>query len=234
MRNQAEIEQQHSVESSVTQLYRHRFPPEVIKSRLAVWRILCRSWFSRYIPQNARILEVAAGYCEFINNVEGAERVAIDVNPDIRKYAAAGVVVHQISAEHLDNVLSRDHFDVVFMSNFLEHCRSREQILRVLSAVANVLKPKGSILILGPNFRYSYQEYFDFFDHRLPLTEKAVVEALQLAGFQIKEVQPRTLPFSFKSRLPHWPWLVELYLRLPLFWRLFGRQFFIVGVKVID
>jgi len=50
------------------------------------------------------------------------------------------------------------------------------------------------------------QEYFDFFDHRLPLTEKAVVEALQMR-VQIEVVEPRTLPFTFKSKLPvHHGW----------------------------
>jgi len=179
------------------------------------------------------VLEVAAGYCEFINNVIGVERVAVDLNPDARKYAAPDVKVHEVAAECLAQVFSPNYFDVVFMSNFLEHCRSREHMLEVLLAVATVLKPEGSALILGPNFRYCYRQYFDFFDHRLPLTEKAVVEALQLAGFEIKLVQPRTLPFSFKSELPHWTWLVQLYLRLPLFWSLFGKQFFIVGVKVV-
>ena len=176
---------------------------------------------------------MAAGYCEFINNIRGAERVAVDINPDVKHYAESGVVVHQIEAEHLDNVLTKSYFDVVFMSNFLEHCRSREHVLRVLSAVAKVLKPQGSVLILGPNFRYCYREYFDFFDHHLALTEKSVVEALALSGFAPKVVKSRTLPFSFKSRLPHWTWLVRLYLRIPLIWKIMGKQFFIVGEKMV-
>ncbi len=41
--------------------------------------------------------------------------------------------------------------------------------------------------------------------------------------------QPRTLPFTFRSRLPSWPWPVWLYLRLPWLWRFFGAQFLLVG-----
>jgi SAM-dependent methyltransferase len=219
------------LEKSVDQLYRNRFPPDVVARRAAIWRILCRDWFAKHIPTSARVLEVAAGYCEFINNIPAAERVAIDLNPETRQHAAADVVVHLAAAESVAKVVPTSYFDTAFMSNFLEHCRSREHVLDVLRSVWSVLRPGGSLLILGPNFRYCLKQYFDYFDHYLPLTEKAVVEALQLTGFRVEIVQARTLPFTFRSRLPSWPWLVKLYLRLPIFWRLFGAQFFLVGRK---
>ena len=202
------------------------------KDRDSVWKVLCSSWFSQYIPANSSVLEVAAGNCEFINNIDAAERVAVDINPDTNFHAAQGVTVKEIAAECLLEVVPSDHFDIVFMSNFLEHCRSRDQMLEVLRASYSVLKSGGSLIILGPNFRYCYKQYFDYFDHYLPLTEKAVVEALKLSDFQIKIVKARTLPFTFKSRLPHSPWLVRLYLRLKFLWPVFGAQFFVLGVKV--
>jgi SAM-dependent methyltransferase len=219
------------LESAVDELYRHRFPAEMLAERAAVWKVLCESWFGLYVPRAARVLEVAAGYCEFINNIEAAERVAVDLNPETRDHAAPGVKVYETAAERLAEVLPPAYFDTVFMSNFLEHCRSRDQVLEVLRAVSKVLKPEGRLLILGPNFRYCYKEYFDYFDHYLPLTEKAVVEALQIAGFEVEVVKAATLPFTFRSRLPSWPWLVRLYLRLPWLWALFGAQFFIVSRK---
>lgn len=220
-----------SLETEVGRLYRHRFPVEVLARRAAVWRVLCASWFARYIGSDARVLEVAAGYCEFINVIEAGEHVAVDLNPETKLHAAPHVAVYEGSAERIAEVVPSSYFDVVFMSNFLEHCRSREQVLAVLRSVAAVLKTGGRLLILGPNFRYCYKEYFDFFDHHLPLTEKAVVEALHLAGYEVEVVEPRTLPFTFRSRLPNWTWLVRLYLCMPFLWRLFGAQFFIVGRK---
>jgi SAM-dependent methyltransferase len=217
---------------NVERLYRHRFPEDMLARRAAVWKILCRQWFARYISPEARVLEVAPGYCEFINNIEALERVTVDINPETRNHAAPDVTVHETSAERLAEVVPRAYFDAVFMSNFLEHCRSRDVMLAVLHAATDVLKPGGRLLVLGPNFRYCYKEYFDYFDHHLPLTEKAVVEALQLVGLKMELVNPRTLPFTFRSRLPSWPWLVSLYLRLPFLWQLFGAQFFIVSKKV--
>ena len=219
------------LEQSVDRLYRNRFPPDTLARRAAIWRILCRDWFARYVPASARVVEIAAGYCEFINNIPAAERVAIDLNPETRQHAAAGVTVHLAAAEALAEVVPADSFDTAFMSNFLEHCRSREHVLDVLRSVWGVLRPGGSLLILGPNFRHCLKEYFDYFDHYLPLTEKAVVEALELTGFRLEVVRARTLPFTFRSRLPSWPWLVKLYLRLPMFWRFFGAQFFLVASK---
>lgn len=217
------------LESRIERLYQHRFPAEMLAQRVAVWEVLCKFWFARYIPNNARVVEIAAGYCEFINNISASEKVAVDINPETLKHAAREVTVYQVAANRLADVLTPQYFDVAFMSNFLEHCRSRDEILATLQALTTILKPGGRVLILGPNFRYCYKQYFDFFDHHLPLTEKAVVEALQIAGFKIEIVQPRTLPFTFRSRLPNWRWLVRIYLQLPFLWRFFGAQFFIVA-----
>lgn len=217
------------IESAVDRLYRSRFPAEVLARRRDVWRVLCDRWFSRYVPADSKVLEIAPGYCEFINHIQAAERVGVDLNPDTRRHAAPGVTIHQGAAETVDELLPKGHFDVAFMSNFLEHCRTREQLLAVLTAVGRVLKPGGRLMILGPNFRYCFREYYDYFDHHLPLTEQAVVEALGLAGLDTELAEPRTLPFTFRSRLPSWPWLVRLYLALPWAWSWLGQQFFIVA-----
>jgi SAM-dependent methyltransferase len=221
------------LEASIESLYRHRFPREMLDRRAAVWRVLCDSWFARYIPPNARVLEVAAGYCEFINNIQAAEKVAVDLNPETKEFAARDVTVHEVAAEQLASVVTPTTFDTVFMSNFLEHCRTRDQVLDVLRACYAALKPGGRLLILGPNFQFCYKQYFDFFDHHLPLTHNAVAEALQVAGFEIELLKARSLPLTFKGRLPPIPFLVKLYLRLPMFWPLFGKQFFVIGRKKI-
>jgi SAM-dependent methyltransferase len=224
-----EFENHQPLEAHVDRIYRNRFPAGVLARRSAVWRVLCHDWFADYVPREAKVLEVGAGYCEFINNIPAQERVAVDLNPETRLHADPSVTVYEIAAERLCEVVSHTRFDVAFMSNFLEHCRTREQVLEVLREIWSVLKPGGQVLILGPNFRCCPRDYYDYFDHHLPLTEKSVSEALELSGYVVELAQPRTLPFTFRSRLPSWPWLVRLYLRLPWIWSVFGAQFFIVG-----
>jgi len=95
-----------------------------------------------------------------------------------------------------------------------------------------VLRPKGKILILQPNIRFLNGEYWDFLDHHIPLTDRTLVEALLATGFQPSEVLPRFLPYTTKSSLPRHPALVRLYLRLPLAYHLFGKQAWVVAVKI--
>jgi len=104
-------------------------------------------------------------------------------------------------------------------------------VLAAFGEVLRVLRPAGRFLVLQPNIRYAYKEYWDFFDHHLPLSDRAMVEALAASGFRVETVRPRFLPYTTKSALPAWPLLVRLYLRCPPLHRLLGKQMFIVAVK---
>ena len=52
--------------------------------------------------------------------------------------------------------------------------------------------------------------------------------SMDLTGFEVETCYPRFLPYTTKSRLPNWPILVKLYLRVPLAWRVLGAQAFMV------
>src|SRR5438105_135283 len=135
------------LESAVDVIYRNRFPQEILQRRREVWKVLCDEWFGRYVPADGCVLEVAPGYCEFINNIDAREKVGVDLNPDTRQHASPGVTIHLGSADRLAELLPHGHFDAAFMSNFLEHCVSRDQMLAVLRGVADVLKPGGRVMI---------------------------------------------------------------------------------------
>jgi len=86
-------------------------------------------------------------------------------------------------------------------------------------------------MILQPNFRLAAKRYFDFLDRRVILTDKSLVEALEVVGFEIRELRTRGLPFTSKSALPKWEWAVSLYLRLrPAQW-LLGKQTYVGAVR---
>lgn len=212
-------------------LYANRFPTEEHVGRQKLWATLVESFFSRYIPRDAVVLDVGAGFCDFINHVQARRRIAVDLNVATRKHAAPGVEVHEIEIEKLDTVIAADSVDLAFASNVFEHQRNPDALLACLGAISNVLVPGGRLLILQPNIRHVGADFWNFFDHTLPLTEQGMAEALRVAGFTVLEQRSRFLPYTTKSHLPSWDWVVRTYLQVrPLHW-IFGKQMLILAEK---
>lgn len=214
-------------------IYAERFSAQGLDRRVRVWRVLCREWFQRYVPRDGSVLDVGAGYGEFINHIEARERLALDSNEDLRKHAAPEVQVLDTS-DALHIPLDEARVDVVFCSNFFEHLPAREAILEVLGEIRRVLKPGGVLLVVQPNIKYLYHHYWDFFDHRIPLSDASMAEAMTMTGFDVVRQQAKFLPYSFQSRLPTADILVRWYLRVPLAQWLMGKQMFVVGLRLPD
>ena len=150
---------------------------------------------------------------------------ALDANPGFAEIAAPDVQTQVGRCDDL-SAFPAQHFDVVFASNLLEHLAGAE-LETTLREVRRVLRPGGRFLLVQPNFRYCVREYFDDYTHRTIFTHVSLADCLAAHGFAVEHVAPRFLPLSFKSRLPSWPWLVDLYLRLP--WRPLAKQMLVVG-----
>jgi len=124
------------------------------------------------------VLDIGAGYCEFINNIRARRKYAVDPNQDTRTYANQDVEVVTSAASDL-HFLPADSVDIAFMSNLLEHVQSKEEVLQVLVEVHRVYKPGGHLLILQPNIRYIHDQYWDSFDHRILLTDIGSVRTIK-------------------------------------------------------
>ncbi len=122
----------------------------------------------------------------------------------------------------IHTVIASESVDFAFASNVLEHMRSPDEPLAVLESIRTI-RPGGRLLILQPNVRHVGAAFWDFVDHRLPLTEKGMSEALVLARFRVREVRSR-LPYTTKSAIPQWEWLVRAYIRTPPLHWAFGKQ----------
>jgi len=212
------------------EVYSKRFPKQEWEARNKIWRVLCRSFLQRYVMPSDTVLDVGAGYCEFINNIQCSRKYAVDLNEETKLFAHEGVTVLQTRASALSSIKDQT-VDVAFASNFFEHLESKDELLATLREIGRVMKSGGRLLVLQPNFKYSYREYWDFLDHYLPLSHNSMIEALELAGFDVLQVWPRFLPFTTKSSLPKHPLLVELYLRSRLAQWIMGKQMFIVAAK---
>src|ERR1700677_4133234 len=79
-------------EVDLQQTYARRFDGQELR-RKQVWEVLCRHFFSRWVRPQDAVLDLGAGYCEFINSIEASRKFALDLNPATSAHAAPGVAV---------------------------------------------------------------------------------------------------------------------------------------------
>lgn len=212
-------------------IYEQRFPEEGAAHsqwRRGLWQILVDDFFSRWIEEDATVLDFGCGHGEFINAVRAKRRIAVDIRHASAQYLDDGVEFVSASDVRVPSIADGT-LDVIFCSNLLEHLPDRATVTRLLREFERMLLPTGRLLILGPNLRYTGSAYWDFFDHILPITDKSLVEALATADLVPEKLIPRFLPYTTvgSRRVPLA--LVRPYLRMPLAWRFFGAQLFAVS-----
>ena len=209
--------------------YERRFAAQA-GYRDRVWRVLVGDVFQAYVPASGAVLELGCGWGEFINHVQASRRIGMDLNPASRARLSAGVeFVHQDCGAEWP--VAGSSLDAIFTSNFFEHLPDKASLARTLEQAFRCLKPGGRLICLGPNIRYLHGAYWDFWDHYIPLTDLSLVEVLELTGFAIERALPRFLPYTMSRRRNPPLWTLQLYLRLPFVWPLFGKQFLVVARK---
>jgi hypothetical protein len=209
-------------------LYEYRFRDVDQRAREAVWNEIATHVHGE-LGRPERVLDPAAGRGEFINAVPARERWAVDAVAYEEGTYSPGVKT--MVSDIFDAELPQDHFDGVFVSNFMEHLPTQEAASTFLERMRAAVRPGGRIAIMGPNFRYCRDEYFDCADHTLIFTHVAIEEHLYTAGFEPIRVVPRYLPYSFRGKLPPSRRLTRRYLATPLAWRLLGKQFLVIGQR---
>jgi SAM-dependent methyltransferase len=195
------------------------------KRRTVLWQTLCKHFFSKLIGDAAAVLDLGAGYCDFINHVKARKRFAVDRWSGIRECAQDGVEFHVGELYDLDWIQDST-LEFAFASNVFEHL-SQEDFAKVLQRLQQKLAPGGRLCILQPNYRYCSREYFDDYTHISVYSHISLCDFLTANGFTPIECHPRFLPLTIKSHLPVWPLLIRLYLLLPIKPR--GKQMLVVA-----
>ena len=200
--------------------------------RTQVWRVLA-PFFCQWFPGTGTVLDLGAGYCEFINNANAQVKYAMDLNPAVNGQAAADVTVLQQDCS-APWPLRTEELDAVFTSNFLEHLPDKAAVSVTLSNAYRCLKPGGRLIAMGPNIKYVPGAYWDFFDHYVALTELSLSEALSNCNFDIEKRVARFLPYTMSQGRQYPMWVLRLYLAMPRVWPIFGKQFLVVARKPLD
>lgn len=211
-------------------IYARRFD-RLAGYRNRIWQVLVEEFFQRLVRDSDRVIDLGCGYGEFINHVRCAKKLGMDLNPESPQHLAPDVefLHHDCSTPW---PLPDGSLDVVFTSNFFEHLPDKLALKLTLLQAARCLRPGGRLIAMGPNIRLVGGAYWDFWDHFLCLTDRSLVEALEINGYRATKVIPRFLPYSMVGRVQLPVWLLRMYLRLPLVWPLFGKQFVVVATRV--
>lgn len=214
--------------ADLTKIYAARFAGHS-QYRNEVWRILTSDFFSRWIKRDHSVLDLGCGYGEFINNMSAARKFAMDLNPSAREHVSKDVQLLEQDCS-LPWPLADNSLDVVFTSNFFEHLPTKQALQSTLVEAYRCLRPNGYLIALGPNIKFVPGRYWDFFDHHLALTEQSLSEAMAITGYRV-EVIPKFLPYTMSQGSQPPLWALRVYLRFPALWKIFGRQFLVIGRK---
>jgi len=220
-----------TLKNKLSDIYSNRFSNSDRIKKSELWKILCEGFFQKYVGKNSAVMDIGAGYCEFLNNIKAKEKIAVDMNPDIKKFAGKGVKPLNISFNKIPASYN-GKMDIIFMGNFLEHLNSKDDVLDVLTKVYKLLNVGGKVLILQPNIDLLKNKYWDFIDHKTVLNSKSIIEGMAVCGFKLNLFIERFLPYTTKSLLFLLPaHLLKIYLQIPPFIRPFAGQSFAVGIK---
>lgn len=221
------------MELDLERIYQYRFDGIPASTKAAVWRRIA-SWILKDAVRwrggrsVATVLDPACGDGEFLNGC--CSRGLTLSGCDLRSrspHLSEEVRFHQGAFQ--ESQLDQDH-DLIWISNLLEHLPGPEAIQSFLAGCKAALAPNGVITIMGPNIKFCAADYWDFADHLLPLSHLTVLEHLASAGLEAVAVEDRFLPYSFRSKLPTHPRLVQLYLSNSWAWPWLGKQFLIRAV----
>jgi hypothetical protein len=68
--------------------FKTRYTPDLNRSR--VWRAICE-YVQPFVPMDGVVMDVGAGNCDFINQIQAAQKYALDANPEVASYCVPGV-----------------------------------------------------------------------------------------------------------------------------------------------
>ena len=159
---------------------------------------LCAYLFQSFgFKEGMRMLEPGCGRGEFLKNFKdlGLDVVGVDASPEAIKFVD-GLDIKLCDIENEKLPFDDNTFDVIYSKSFIEHLYYPE---KYLEEAYRVLKPKGMLLTLVPDWESNYKIYFDDFTHRTPFTKMALTDVYKLYGFkEVRVFKFRQLPIVWR------------------------------------
>ena len=188
---------------------RFRFDPK----RRMVWEEISK-YLRKWINPEGFVIELGSGYCDWINCIKARRKIAIDkfINPkDFCRKSVEPIFGDLKEIKKIEN----DSVDVFLASNFFEHLTLKE-CEECLRLVKEKLKIGGKIIIIQPNYRYAYKNYFDDYTHLSVWSHESLKDFINANGLRVIRIYPKFLPLTMKSKFPRTRFLIRSYLKSPI------------------
>jgi SAM-dependent methyltransferase len=194
--------------------------------RVKVWKAISE-YLQRFINSDKySVLDIGCGYGDFINLIKAKNKFAIDLNPSSIDFIDTKTVTFNSQSVLEEFKLDNNTLDIVFASNLFEHFDDTELILLIRN-IKQKLKSGGKLILIQPNIRYAYKEYWDDYTHKKAFSDVSLADFLVSEGFKITVVKKKFIPFSLKSKLPKSYWLTKCYLFSPI--KPFAKQMLVIA-----
>src|SRR5262245_58379402 len=116
--------------TSLEGVYDRRFNDEEDAKKDQIWREI-ETYLRRLVHTPETVLDLACDRGAFIRNISASEKWATDIR-DVSRYLPSDVRFVIADGLELGTVLPSAYFDVVFMSNYLEHLPSSTVVIEQL------------------------------------------------------------------------------------------------------
>lgn len=134
------------------------------------------------IPSNTNVLDLACGTGSFKNVFESFKIPYSGADID-NEDASKNIFRCDIANESLP--FNNDSFGLVFFKMGIEHLTIRE-ISHCLSEALRVLSPKGHLVIITPDWEWTYKFFYEEYTHQTPFTSSSLTTALRMAKYKVE------------------------------------------------
>ncbi|WP_114988881.1 bifunctional 2-polyprenyl-6-hydroxyphenol methylase/3-demethylubiquinol 3-O-methyltransferase UbiG [Synechococcus sp. N19] len=150
------------------------------------------------LTTGSRLIEIGAGRGEFLNEfaIQGFDVIGIDQDQNcLSEYPHIPKIISDLHTALKE--LPNTSCDIVFMKSLIEHLRDPEEVLQ---QVHRILRSKGALIVMTPDWEANYQIFYDDHTHVTPFTKISLKYLLQMTKFSKIDVNHfLQLPFIWKN-----------------------------------
>lgn len=151
------------------------------------------------------------------------------------------VTTHGVDIDDLDMRTGKtkfgdETFDVVLLMSIIEHLTDPSNLM---NEIQRILKKDGILIMVTPNWKYSYKNFYDDLTHIKPYTPSSLSFTLRMFDFHVLAVMPwsprKNLKFLLRKNAikicAHLPFRGDASTLIPKFLKGKSGTFLIVGQK---